>query len=87
MLRLPATVTHEDAMACLRGWRGQLPLGSGPVQLDASGLQRFDSAALAVVLDLRRQVVAQGRTLELEGAPPRLLDLAALYGVRELLAA
>ena len=87
MLRLPDTVVHDNAIACLRNWRGQLPLGDGPVKLDASALKRFDSTVLAVVLDLRRQVVAQGRTLELEDAPARLVDLAALYGVLELLTA
>jgi phospholipid transport system transporter-binding protein len=86
MLKLPAQLTHDQVAPCLRQWRGQWPLGDGPVLLDASALTRFDSSALAVVLDLRRQALAQGRVLELVAAPARLMELAALYGVDELLA-
>ncbi|GAB4088727.1 STAS domain-containing protein [Hydrogenophaga soli] len=85
MLKLPAQLTHDHVAPCLRQWRGQWPLGDGPVLVDASALNRFDSSALAVVLDLRRQALAQGRTLELLSPPARLLELAALYGVDELL--
>jgi phospholipid transport system transporter-binding protein len=86
MLKLPAQLTHDQVAPCLRQWRGQWPLGEGPVLVDASALHRFDSSALAVVLDLRRQALAQGRTLELLSPPTRLMELAALYGVDELLA-
>ena len=86
MLKLPSQLTHDQVSACLRQWRGQWPLGDGPVLVDASDLTRFDSSALAVVLDLRRQALAQGRTLELMSPSGRLMELAALYGVDELLA-
>lgn len=87
MLRLPEQLTHDRVAALQRLWRGQWPMGEGPVLVEASDLRHFDSSALAVVLDLRRQALAQGRTLELVSAPPRLRELAALYGVDELLAA
>jgi phospholipid transport system transporter-binding protein len=87
MLKLPQQLTHAQVGQCMRQWRGQWPMGQGPVVLDAADLQSFDSAALAVVLELRRQARAQGRELELVAAPARLLELAALYGVAELLAA
>ena len=86
MLKLPAQLTHDHVNPCLRQWRGQWPLGDGPVLVDASALNRFDSSVLAVVLDLRRKALAQGRTLELLSPPARLMELAALYGVDELLA-
>ena len=66
----------------------QLPVGQGQVvRLDGSGLQRFDSSALSAVLALRRCLADRGQTLALEGLPPRLTELATLYGVDALLAA
>jgi len=86
MLKLPAVLTHAEATACLADWLSQLPLGDGPVAVDGQALERFDSAALAVLLELRRHLHGQRRGLALEAAPARLQDLAALYGVDELLA-
>jgi phospholipid transport system transporter-binding protein len=55
------------------------------VTVNASALGRFDSTALAVLLDLRRAVLAMGKTIALQGVPGRLTDLARLYGIAELL--
>lgn len=54
--------------------------------VDASALEEFDSSALAVLLDCRRQALAVGQSFTVTGAPPRLLQLAGLYGVAELMA-
>lgn len=86
MLKLPEVLTQAEANACLADWLSQLPMGDGPVTLNGAGLQRFDSAALAALLELCRHLHAQRRVLVLEAAPARLQDLAALYGVDELLA-
>jgi len=40
-----------------------------------------------VLLELRRELQKQGRTLTLRHPPQRLRDLMALYGVSELLPA
>ena len=73
-------------MACLdallKGMREQSGL---EVVLDATPLVRFDSAALAVLLELQRQVTTLGRRLSIRGLPARLSDLAGLYGIAELL--
>ena len=53
--------------------------------INASGLQQFDSSALAVLLECRRLAQAFGRSFELRDAPPKLLALAKLYGVDGLL--
>ena len=88
MLTFPATLTHADASACVAHWVSQLPVGQGQVvRLDGSGLQRFDSSALSAVLALRRHLAGQGQTLAFDGLPPRLTELATLYGVDALLAA
>jgi phospholipid transport system transporter-binding protein len=87
-LKLPATLMHAQANGCLSLWVAQLrQLPPGPVVLDASELVTFDSSALAVLLGLRREVVAQGRSLQVTGMSARLRELASLYGVQDLLSA
>ncbi len=86
MLKLPVELTHTQADACLTQWLSQLPLGVGPVVVDGRDLLRFDSTALALLLELRRHLLGRGQVLQLESVPPRLGELATLYGVNELLA-
>jgi phospholipid transport system transporter-binding protein len=88
VLRLPATLMHAEASAC----RAQLTQAMAATQdrvvlLDASGLQQFDSSALAVLLACRREAQALGRSLQLQGLSDRLRELATLYGVLALLQA
>jgi phospholipid transport system transporter-binding protein len=86
MLQLPATLTHSTASACLADL---LQVGCAEpapcVTLDASALVQFDSTALAVLLELRRTLSSLGKTLSLQGVPPRLQDLASVYGIAGLL--
>jgi phospholipid transport system transporter-binding protein len=53
--------------------------------LDAQALRVFDSSAVAVLLELRRQLLARSQTLQLAHPPTRLQQLVTLYGVAELL--
>jgi phospholipid transport system transporter-binding protein len=86
MLVLPAQLTHEDAAACCRmlaqGMRSQ---PERMVVADAAALTKFDSSALAVLLESRREALALGKTFCVTRLPARLRDLANLYGVAELL--
>jgi phospholipid transport system transporter-binding protein len=88
-LKLPATLLHDQADACLAQWELQLAQWTAPlpaeVMLDASALAEFDSSALAVLLGLRRVLTQKGRALRVEGMTPRLRELASLYGVMDLL--
>ena len=88
-LKLPATLLHDQADACLAQWVSQLaqsPVALPPeVVLDASELTEFDSSALAVLLGLRRVLVHKGSALRVEGMTPRLRELTSLYGVMDLL--
>lgn len=86
MLKFPAVLTHAQADPCLTQWLSQLPLGTGAVVVDGTELKEFDSTALALLLELRRHLQGRGQTLLLEATPPRLRELATLYGVDELLA-
>ncbi|HZY20109.1 MAG TPA: STAS domain-containing protein [Ramlibacter sp.] len=87
MLVLPAQLTHAQAPACARMLAQALR--SQPAReavADASPLQQFDSSALAVLLECRREAMANGKTFAVANMPPRLRELAAVYGVSELLA-
>lgn len=87
-LVLPATLTQAEASACSRMLAQAVRKGSEREAVaDASALTRFDSAALAVLLECRREALAHGKQLRVQGMPPRLRELAVLYGVQELLPA
>ncbi len=86
MLVLPKELTHSQATACLHMLVQGLRAQSAPdAVVDASGLTRFDSAALAVLLEFRRESLALGKHFSIRGLPQHLADLAHLYGVQELL--
>lgn len=86
LLVLPEALTHDEAPACARMLAQALrSVGGTAAVADASALRRFDSSALAVLLDCRREALAQGKTFSVSGMPVRLRELASLYGVAELL--
>lgn len=88
MLALPAQLTHAQAAKCSEDLRaGVVASATGAVVVDASALTQFDSSALAVLLDCRREALRQGQSFAVRGLPERLRQLAGLYGVSELLLA
>jgi phospholipid transport system transporter-binding protein len=82
MLVLPPKLTHDEAPACVlmlrQGLAGQ---AASSTVVDASALEQFDSSALAVLLECRRESSALGRGFAVKGLPARLRELASLYGV------
>ena len=76
-MKLPPRLTLDEAAAVLR----TLPADGAVRVIDASALRDFDSAALAVLLQARRQARAGGHDLQVLAAPPKLRQLAQLYGV------
>ncbi len=88
MLVLPADLTRNQASACLQMLvQGLKALSGVAVVVDATALARFDSSALAVLLELRRESLAHGKGLRIRALPERLRDLATVYGIAELLTA
>lgn len=86
MLVLPAQLTHDEAPACCRMLSQAIKVDPAPaVVADAGALQQFDSSALAVLLDARREALANGKTFAVAHMPPRLRELASVYGVAGLL--
>ena len=87
MLTLPAALTHDGALDTVRVLNAQAALQPDGIVIDASALTRFDSSALAVLLACRRQATAVGKTFAVQGLPASVSQLAALYGVAELIPA
>jgi phospholipid transport system transporter-binding protein len=88
LLKLPAVLTHNQAGVCAGVLTVALraaPADKEPVIADASEMTQFDSSALAVLLECRREALAMGRTFFVQGLPPRLRQLAGLYGIAALI--
>ena len=77
-------LTFADAGAVLEATQA-LPLPSSGV-VDLAGLSQADSAALAVLLALKRRAAAERRTLTFTAMPATLDSLARVYGIDDLLA-
>ena len=84
---LPESLTLAQASAVLQDLRRTVEqaLPGTPVVIEAAALKQLDTSALAVCLDLARQARAKGATLHLRHAPDKLVRLAQLYGVSELI--
>jgi phospholipid transport system transporter-binding protein len=78
------TLTFDDATAVLEQAAG-LPLPASGV-VDMAGLVHADSAALAVLLELKRRAAAEGHRLSFAAFPPMLESLARVYGIEDLFA-
>lgn len=88
-MQLPATLTLQQAtatVAALGRAIDESPAGSA-FEVDASALADFDTSAIAVLLEARRQAQARGLRFVLRAAPPKLAQLSALYGVDGLIGA
>jgi phospholipid transport system transporter-binding protein len=87
VLLLPAVLTAREARDTLRMLKQALEKegSESAVVVDAGPLQRFDSSALAVLLEIDRLAQAWGRDFAIRSAPAKLVALAKLYGVEGLL--
>ncbi|AOY92534.1 toluene tolerance protein [Cupriavidus sp. USMAA2-4] len=83
MLSLGTSLTNRNAAAVLRD--GLSRLAQGEAQVDCAALAQVDSAAVAVLLALRRAADARGQALAFVGVPRQLAALAEVYGVDGLL--
>ena len=86
-LALPELLTLREAKAAhaalAAAVRQQPPQAA--VLVNAAPLRKFDSSALAVLLECRRVALASGRSFEVQGLPASLQGLAQVYGVAPLL--
>lgn len=85
---MPEQLTLQGSAQTLLRLTQLLTQQAGPtVALDAAPLRVFDTSAVAVLLELRNGLLAEGKALQVLGMPERLQALVALYGVGELLPA
>jgi phospholipid transport system transporter-binding protein len=88
-MQLPATATLQEVAALAAGLPAEVAdcvkSGSGVLRVDAAALQHFDSSTIALLMQARRLATAAGRGFEVVGMPPKLAELARLYGVADLL--
>jgi len=87
LLKFPAVLTHAVASEFFRTLASDLASQPKDVLVDASALSQFDSSALAILLECRRQALAASKTFSVQRAPERLLQLAGVYGVAALILA
>ncbi len=88
MLVLPPELTHRQAAACLRLLvQGLQARHEQEIVVDAGALTVFDTSALAVLLECRREALTRGKGFAVKGLPQALAGMAGLYGVGELLPA
>ena len=85
MLNLPVELTHDQAKSCLAQLSAGVASEGVSVVVNAKALERFDSSALAVLLELRRVSLRAGKAFVVQGSPKHLTDLATLYGIEGLL--
>ena len=87
MVTLPPVLTLASVPGFVQGLKQSVLAEPAEAVLDASRLTEFDSSALAVLLECRRQALAAGKAFSVRGLPARLRQLAGLYGVAELIPA
>ena len=87
LLRLTGDVTIATATQLYREIQTRLadPALPAEVTLDCSAMAGADSAAIALLLEARRQAASAGKALRVSGLREQLASLAKIYGVDELL--
>jgi phospholipid transport system transporter-binding protein len=78
------TLTFANAAAVFAASRAA-PLPAAGV-VDLGGLVHADSAALAVMLALKRRAAREGTRIAFASIPPGIHQLARVYGIEDLLA-
>ncbi len=86
---------HQPPRLILRGeldretllplWNQRRTLMNQITVIDVGGLERVDSAGLAMLVHLRAQVEQDGGTLALTGITDRLSTLIALYNLQDII--
>ena len=87
---LPAVLTQREAPQALAvmgidAADAKAPAASECWTIDASPLTEFDSSALAVLLACKRRAAAAKCLLAISDPPAKLVRLAGLYGLDQVL--
>ena len=79
---LPASVTQDNVLQLEKD--GLLNL-SVLRTVDCGNLKDFDSTVLTLLLAWQKKLQADGQQISVQNAPKKLIVLAGVYGVAELL--
>lgn len=82
--RIEGVLDFASVTALFRRSREVLS-GGDAVTLDLSGVERANSAGVALLLEWRREARRSGIALELAGLPEAVLRVARLSGVEDVL--
>lgn len=80
-------VTGEMTFASVPALQGQSPelFSSPPQTLDLSGVERIDSAGIALVMEWARRARAAKVNMRLVNVPPGMMSLSKTTGIDRLL--
>ena len=84
-MQLPEQAHLEQAATLAAQLPAALEGSEGVFTIDASAVKAYDTSTIALLLQARRLATVAGRGFAVTGAPAQLTQLAALYGVEELL--
>lgn len=84
-LQLSGVLDHANVPALREQGRALIGQGSGPLVLDCAGIERSNSAGLALLLAWLRDAQAAGRPLTIAGLPSELRQIAEVSDALELL--
>lgn len=85
--RVSGALTFATVTTALAQSGALFRAGTGPLVLDLSGVDRVDSAGLALLVEWLRLAQATGRTLTYRHIPRQLLAIAGVSGIDGLLPA
>ncbi len=84
-MRLPEQAHLDQVPTLAAALPAALAGSSGVFTVDASALKTYDTSTISLLLQARRLATEAGRGFAVTGLPQQLQQLAALYGVDELL--
>lgn len=84
-IRIEGLLVLRTVTPVLRDFKAMLSSGNGKTIVDLGGIKRADSAALALMLEGLREARRQGRQLVYRNMPDRLLQLARISDLDELI--
>ena len=84
-MSLPSTLTQAQAASVAGHLEKAIADSQGVFVLDTSAIQSFDSSALAVLVGACRTAASHQVPLQITGLPARAAQLAALYGLTDIL--
>lgn len=83
MYKLAGELSQKNARTALA--EGNAAIAQGQSEFDLSGLERIDSAAVAVMIEWQRQAMEKKLTLQFHALPDNLISLIRLYGLNDQL--